>query len=359
MRFSLETLTPVSIGSNDKASQFIDYIYENKKVYFIDHEKIFDYINGLPKGKDLIEQYLKIIKDQSSKNTNEVTLTSFLKNYRIDFKKYSTNIVDTLDDVKTEITLHIKTNNCPYIPGSSLKGAIRSAIVYYLYKTEDEENIKQRHFKEDENKIKITNYNGQNYLQKGEGDILNLLQVSDSDVFDKNGTVILKANRVNIDNNKESISILIEGIKKGYQTTFYLKTLGEDYHEIENDFPFLLKGQEGELLKIINQYSRDNIKKEIEKLKAAKQGKELKNYYDKLLLTVEKIDTTKEAVMRIGWGKTYFDNTISNKISKPFLQEILKISFPKSNKDRFPITRVYCKYDNQIMPFGWVKIKVM
>ncbi|SES90672.1 type III-A CRISPR-associated RAMP protein Csm5 [Anaerobranca gottschalkii] len=363
MKVNLETLTPVSIGSEQKASQFLDYIYDNNKVYYIDHDKLYDEIEKHPQGESLLEEYIKIIKEQSKRNSNSYNLTSFLISCKIDFKKAVLSAVETEGVINKQISLHIKTNNAPYIPGSTIKGAIRTAIIFNLFEEDDDTKLLYEYIfknKDDDKKRGEKHYIGENYLYKGDRDILKHLQVSDSQLFTESDLVVTNLKRINIINNKgSSIPIVREVIKEGAKTILTIKTLGEDYHEDIKDFLFLKKGEEKGLLKLINEYTKVNISKEIRMLKKEKGEKALISFYENLIQSVEKLDNTQEAIMRIGWGKTYFDNTISNKLKEENIERIKNEIFSNSkSKTVFPTTRVYSDINKKIRPLGWVKITI-
>jgi len=115
INFYIRTLTPLHVGAAQEAqlANGIDFLVENGKIFFIDEKKILkdfklhQYTNSLSKGnlKGLL-QNKDIGKYAKSIESNIVgEIGSNIK----------TNIKNTLDDK-------------PYIPGSSLKGAIRSVI---------------------------------------------------------------------------------------------------------------------------------------------------------------------------------------------------------------------------------------
>lgn len=114
VKFYIKILTPVHVGAAQEKhlSNGLDYVTEKGKIYFLDENKILKnfksevYANSLSKGnlKDLL-------KDK-------------------DLKEYSSKIENVSGGAGSDIKTHIKNviDNKPYIPGSSLKGAIRSVI---------------------------------------------------------------------------------------------------------------------------------------------------------------------------------------------------------------------------------------
>lgn len=126
-KMSLTTLSPVFIGSGDELNKSM-YVYNDNEIMVIDERKL---INELLLRKGLYEGFL------NECSSGDLNLTDFLKKnlngYEdIDIYKYK---IKSYSDIKTgkklnNINAFIKSSNGkPYIPGSSIKGAIRTAII--------------------------------------------------------------------------------------------------------------------------------------------------------------------------------------------------------------------------------------
>lgn len=121
INFYIRTLTPVHIGAAAEKhfAKGVDYLTENGMVYFIDKRKILASPYG--EGKFSLDQYTNAL---SKGNLGELLRDANLGTY-------ASVIIHTIDgEVGTDIKTHIKNtlDNKPYIPGTSLKGAIRSVI---------------------------------------------------------------------------------------------------------------------------------------------------------------------------------------------------------------------------------------
>lgn len=126
-RMSLTTLSPIFIGSGEELNKSM-YVYKGKEISVIDERKLTKkllLIRGL---------YENFLSECFSGNLN---LTDFLKKNLYGYEKmdiYKYNAI-SYSDVKTKgklnnINTFIKSSNGnPYIPGSSIKGAIRTAII--------------------------------------------------------------------------------------------------------------------------------------------------------------------------------------------------------------------------------------
>lgn len=129
MKLVLETLTPLHIGSGDVIEPY-EYVITDR-LYKINLGK---FISSLaPKER---EEFLEI------SSTDMVRTRKFIKEKArlSEVSEYSTEVSgdarsiyeDKLDDPENLLSIQtfIKTGGKPFIPGSSVKGAIRTAILY-------------------------------------------------------------------------------------------------------------------------------------------------------------------------------------------------------------------------------------
>ena len=136
MKVNIKVKSPVHIGSGDKygASEYI----KGKGKF---NKKIVDTIKRI----DVSQYFLslndddkdKFVKNLSVKSFNLKSIDSNLNN----FKKYTA--INKCNELKynKEIFESIKTLNQLYIPGSSIKGAIKTAIFYHSLDFDDINNI--------------------------------------------------------------------------------------------------------------------------------------------------------------------------------------------------------------------------
>ncbi|MCX7986295.1 MAG: type III-A CRISPR-associated RAMP protein Csm5 [Bacteroidales bacterium] len=119
----ITTLTPVHIGNGVKYKHKVEFFSDNKYVYIIDPEKILALI-----GQQGIESWVKAINDG-------VAIKEFLKNRQFDIEKIIVKKCPLANQIKKDKELHEQIYNPllgPYIPGSSIKGAIKTAILDFL-----------------------------------------------------------------------------------------------------------------------------------------------------------------------------------------------------------------------------------
>jgi len=137
-------MAPLHIGSGDTYTQK-EYIYEKGYYYFPDMGKVYQEIQQ--KGSKVTETFESFLMQSGNRNNRQnPRLVQFLNDQRIttrNFGGYSIKEtkLELEADKKTpkgninEVSAFIKDSyNMPYIPGSSLKGAIRTILVNQHFK---------------------------------------------------------------------------------------------------------------------------------------------------------------------------------------------------------------------------------
>lgn len=135
----LTTITPVAIGS-DKGEQLspdLDFVFsdDGKNLHYLNLDKVEEAVLE----NDLIDEY---VRQTSTLNNNRSTFN--LKNFLS--TRFGGNIApfvaatirqhglqrqtDASSDSKIRISTAVKNVDQPYLPGSSLKGALRTAMLY-------------------------------------------------------------------------------------------------------------------------------------------------------------------------------------------------------------------------------------
>lgn len=128
-KLSLNLKGPVHIGSGDTLRKS-ELLYDGDKVIIIDYRKFFDYLSR--------RRLLKSFEDYRIKNSYSPLFRWMKDNriYRNDYKKFTLYSIDKSDiengriKKNNDVALFIKSAyGKPYIPGSSIKGALRNAIL--------------------------------------------------------------------------------------------------------------------------------------------------------------------------------------------------------------------------------------
>lgn len=358
----LNIFSPVHIGSGEEKSlsPYADYIYQNDYIYYVNHTKLENWLLSQDNSDEIMNEFILGIKKQKG-------LREFFYKYSLSVKDYSTHSIPIVGDPKKEKIERTITNaGLPYIPGSSIKGAIRTAILWKIKKEEGLGNIYSIK--------KYHPYIGQDIFGKFGDDVMNFLQVTDTETYPREDIEIRNIKRVSVTRPKQQeIPTWLEVINSQKEVEFEIKQKGEKTDKIRNELTdFLTKGAGlTSIFKALNEFSKEIAEFEINALKNPYFNPIVK-FYKELIEQINQL-TEREAVLRIGYGKTFFDNTIDLlfKDDKEVMEEIKEMT-SKNPKYRvgysratgkpvkpFPISR-WLYFDANGSPkgiLGWIKIK--
>jgi CRISPR-associated protein Csm5 len=131
----LKTITPVFVGSGDTYSG-IDYFEHKGMIYFVDFNKILKskLVGDYKKESEAIAQFItQNLKNNKLFNKEKFYDFPFINKILIDKLYFYSVPAEEPQKFKThtnEIKAFTRSNFLPYIPGSSIKGALRTAILY-------------------------------------------------------------------------------------------------------------------------------------------------------------------------------------------------------------------------------------
>ncbi len=123
----MEALTPLHVGSGETLRSDFDFFIDSGMVHLINTAHLFRKIEKM--GSDKIEEFTIAIEEEKARN--------WLKQNGINMKEIAVSSYPTPKGKKNprEIRAHIKDGyGTPYLPGSSIKGALRTAIIRKLAK---------------------------------------------------------------------------------------------------------------------------------------------------------------------------------------------------------------------------------
>ena len=191
-QFSLLAMAPIHTGSGDKYTSR-EFIYEDGYFYFPDMGKFYNRM--VEKGYDQkFERFLQERKPRASNNR----LISFLEDNRIsdrDFGGYriketgletEENDNDSKLGAINEVVKFMRDPfGTPYIPGSSLKGAIRTILMNTNPDWNNKNVVKDK--KENKSLIPWGAKKGQEF-----NDLFNAIRVSDSESFNNEQIILVQ-----------------------------------------------------------------------------------------------------------------------------------------------------------------------
>lgn len=373
---TLTILSPVHIGSGEKATVGQDLMISQNKAVFLSFDKIIQqYANDKMKIEEIADALSR--GENALKTIPPQILSNFIL-YEIPLENSNTYM--------REISTFIKdANGLPYIPATSLKGSLRT-LVLQEYLNTHKDKIKQ--FVNDSKKNKdIENYV---FGADAKEDPFKAVRIDDiylsikdlsikvAKVFDISNDGRIAGFRksgksTEITDISSATPIVVEAVETSYplKTTLYI-----DKFEIkESDPNKKFKLDENWFKSNLFSNTYDNLCK-ISKLYALKEideerkfldqyGKNIKNlneisyvieYYNKLKEMIEKDG---EAIyLRTGWGIGWKGMT-GDYLS---FEDVKKLNIPKRDAVVFPKTRRFAtKIQNgkeyAMNPFGWIKLR--
>jgi len=367
IKIRLTVKTPLLISSGDKllgieyftkdnylyltpVERIIDLLlkFDNDKIR--EQEKILEIIEKSMKqegrnydAKQFIKKVILQISDKKNKEAatkekaeNKITEKAIIKSFKLSEQPSRSGV---------ELDFPIMSNNEPYIPGSSLKGAIKTAFYYYLLKKNrgvSEELIDElRRIVEYNLKDKTPNLDKVIYNENGFNSPIAEFIVRDLK-FKNFQMVILDNQREGMQNKRGSkldIGLYIAPGSIAEGEIILKKEFLEKSGITENEFITAIKESYSDFKKMINQRFGD-IEFNGGDLQLGKHG----DYFTKSIGTflIEK-------------AKDFKDN-------KDLIRLRKTLKFGKSPRggcgNKFPKTISYVMYKNKKVQPGWVKIEM-
>lgn len=379
-KYQLEILTPVHIGSGETLN-FMDGCYANRRWYHIDLDKVLAHpsvdLNGLT----------------SEMSRRDFRWERYLQQHNMEpakFAAYGLTCQQSPEEV--EIREAIKTvDNRPYIPGSTIKGALRTALLGEILSENDsiyDESLRQLTSMIDQRPK--GNPRSEQPARRIEScalgknpnrDLLRALQVSDTMPLESDSLEIGMLWTLTLDQNAHLVQKVDRGrayknfvqqIQRGQNLTFTLKIdellfrerekarldFSNSQKEILQDIAEVCRSDAAALMQSERDFFDDHNLSEIAEL------------YDRLIGFNIRLPEG-AFLLQIGWGTGYHANTVTSLFTddqatpKDLLIDLRKrFRLGESRSQRghydereFPKTRrILYRGQNPIPPLGWVKI---
>ena len=378
-KYQLQTITPVHIGTGETLN-FMDGCYTNGRWYHIDLDKVLAHpstdINALT----------------SEMSQRGFRWEHYLRQHNTDLSELSAyNLSCPQNPEDVEIREAIKTiGDRPYIPGSTLKGAIRTALLGEVLSESDDiyrESLSRLETLIDQGPR--GNPRREQPAQRIESlafgkdpnrDLLRALHVSDTMPVDSDTLEIGLAWTVTLDPNDRLVQKIDRGreyknfvqhIQTGQRLTFTLKIdeiLFREQEKTRLDFSPLQEKVLRDIAEVCRS-ATDALMRSEQDFFDYYHLPEIANIYDKLI-GLNKTLPEGEFLLQIGWGTGYRANTVASLYTEdeepPIdwmdLRERFKLGESRSRRGHydereFPKTRrILYRGENPTVPLGWVKI---
>lgn len=372
------TLSPVHVGSGQFLQNNTDFVSdfedEDSFLYVIEPKKILAII-----GEERIDAWVMSIE-------NGQDIKSFLNKRHP--QGYSSRKITNYAAIKQTDTLKECIHNgmgLAYIPGSSIKGAIRTAVLTALVPTVRNKERKIDKTKRDEFGNPIQDRNGKISIKADakkieqeifgfdpNHDIFRYIQVGDA-CFEKDCEVAVNLINLNIRESKDDLidkskHQVVEAIGIGEEAFFQLKinSAVNQWANSQSDGDIKLLPQDIQsvfgLFDLVNNHTKKLIEDEIDYWQDVdKSGSE--GYIEKLqdlLAEAEQCKPGKECVLRIGHasGWRFITGAWTENLTN-FDDLVVPVSRPKNYNYRqydFPKSRRLGEDDSDV--FGFVKLSV-
>ncbi len=383
-KIQIQTLTPVHIGSGNMLQNNTDFVVQHEGrdrfIYRVDDRKILDLI-----GEEHLDHWVASIerKEPTVELVKRFAPKASLKDYTTEriacFAKVGPN--DTLKEI-----IHDGRGK-PYIPGSSIKGAIRTAVLAEMIAHADDDCI--RNIEKD---IVLRNQKGEELIDKNgnlilsasviekqffgdnpSADIFRFVRVGDA-YFEDDCIIARRMINLNIRSIQDNLidrskAQLIEAIGAKKESVFEMKIDAEYYDYAKKYYKDLGELPENmrtlsSLFRLINRHTSDLVQSEIsfwlDDDLSEKIGSE--DYIEKMrtiLADINQCEKDTECVLRVGhasgwrfitgdWAE-YLDN----------FDEVINAARPNNQKYSeydFPKTR---RIDEDSDVYGFVKLKII
>jgi CRISPR-associated protein Csm5 len=246
---NFRVLTPVHISSGQTLTKY-EFIIKGSKFQFYSFDEIINYIDSKEIAKFLFDTGLE----------------EFFKHYNLNIKP--TYEIPFHGTSKDKVYEFIKLKNRVYIPGSSIKGAIRTAYLYRIIK--NDVNLRNKFL----NAIIRRDKDFYRYMEKEIDNVFRKILISDSDLFEP--SECLKV----VEIKHKNLSLAVEVLRENF--------------EFEIDVKFKYNNLKNEIDNAISEFSKDLV-----------------NYLKGIGIYNNLADLEKnKKLIRLGKFKGYFSNTI-------------------------------------------------
>ena len=372
----IETLTPVHVGSGNMLFYNTDFVQVKIKgeiyIAIISAEKVWNLL-----GEQHMDNWLEAI-------ANRENLKEFLKRFAPEAKSddYAKRRMPARFKIKDNDSLKECIHNgmgLPYIPGTSIKGAIRTAVLASLAsdvqdrekkidlrKTDDSPNNKNIKAIDIERELFANNVSINFYPN---ADVFRFIHIGDA-YFEKDTEIATRLINLNFRKNDDSLwddskPQIVEAIKKETASELKIKIAKEYYDFVNKKYPQVGKMPVttiGDLFRLVNEHTRKltedeiNYWSDIDKTDGEDYVVEMQNILEK----INHCEAGKSCILRIGHasGWRFITGAWTEDLTN-FKDVVVPASRPSNwryEEYDFPKSR---RLDDNSYIFGFVKLTVI
>ncbi|BER91810.1 type III-A CRISPR-associated RAMP protein Csm5 [Atrimonas thermophila] len=360
MQLKVQTVTPVCVSSGETLSPVVDFVLDAKKncLHMIDYEKLQRWL-AESGDREALGELTRMALGQSG------NIADFFESRKLDAANFarvswSCSSAKELQGHSRNLKLSVLSVKGAFLPGSSVKGMLRTALMFHYLRDKGRAALDE--ILGNKNKTEKQAYTGENVFRKrsnadegrqpgAEDDALRFLQVSDSDFCPLEKLRVYHLGRQGRGN--RPIPLFAVAIPPGVEFNFQVRI---DPNFEKADIPEYWKEffkKERSLIEVLKEYTSTLIEREMQVLSM------LGNSYQGLLGFYRKLANFNFPLFRLGFGKTYFFNSIGILLKNDEISHLIKDAKRfKNGKLVFPTTRwVIQDKDQKDRPLGWLAVK--
>ena len=310
-----KTLTPVHIGSGKEIDPLEYVIDDKKKLYIINLDDVLNVASDNDKNKIITYSEKKeignlryLIKKTAIENIDKIEKIRVVDVSDEFYNIYKEEIEKSLINNTLSIKLNMASNNKPIIPGSSIKGAIRTFVLAGRFNYIDDKTKKEL-INNDLIESKLLNATRYDNNHKEKKDIpkdpFKALKISDVELPANSTKIYEVRNKNSSGQSKGGIPIYIEAIKPDIE--FNIEINIAKYYFQENYIGFKDAFASKEKIKSLLNYIAEKVIN-----KKNNEHERLKNYKSltdadkqKLNSIYNNINDSKGNLLRVGFGSGF------------------------------------------------------
>ena len=330
MQVKIKILSPIHIGSGVEYDKNFNFIVDDEDVYLLDE---FDVVEFFVSKNMIVPDNLVYLKNFIEKHKKELIEN---KVYKRKIKSYWQNMNTLLENVSTQ--------NNPIISGSSIKGAIETAIFSLLVNDNERvENIKNHLNNRRFDERRFNDRKRPHTIDEDFKKIFTYLKVSDSienlqtQMYKTINIKKDKSHQGNREKKVEKIANYVESIKPNQEVIITMKD--------ETDKLFREKIFQNDLAKICNAYYLSKLNTQLKYYFYKKGSIGLKTLDGKFLLNIGRFGGAEnKTIDKLRYIRnSHCDN--KNNTSA--------ITFALEKNGTSPY------FENELLPFGWVLCEII
>ena len=350
-KFRLLPLSPIHIGGRFQALFPFEYIIHNGKFTVIKEEKLGKFLQE----RGLLPDFLRGFEQPGFSLTDYLSQKRLLSPELIErISLYSCQLACDAPMGKQVRPFTRDAYQRPFIPGTAIKGAMRTSLWYDAMlrnrglfgrvRRAIEDRAKKAKEKDDElDKEIFEGYRLGNKERSPNTDILRVIKVSDAEPWERDSLYVGEEETRARGRARPDISTHLEFVKEGQATKFTI-TFDEELFERFRRAGNPLFNSFEDFLSKVDAFYRKVAEAEL------KEEDVSKGFYEWLL----KETKGRGYLLRIGWGGGLPSLTIWLALPEDLREEIRRNFFRRSHREKFPMTRRFLKRKDGYTPFGWV-----